>query len=208
MSKYAERLLINVDKRKSAEIISLISAPQIVSFVSFIFISFYLETNIKMKLISAFTTISFTSIFPTVFIYYLIYRGKIDHPFVPVREQRTIPYLFAVLSAFIGFLILIYFKSHWLIIASQWCYVLNTLLILVINSRWKISAHSAGLSGPLTILVWIFGYEVIPLFLLIPLVGWSRLYLKAHTLGQVIGGTMLGIFSTSIQIYLISKILM
>jgi len=207
--RYAEKFydfLNSIDKQKFAEFVSFIFAPQFVGLFSFFVISFYLEPNIKMKIISSFTTISFSVIFPTVFIYYLIYRGIIDHPFVPVREQRTIPYLFAVLSAFVGFLILLYFKAHWLIIASQWCYVSNTFLIMLINSRWKISAHSAGLSGPLTVLTWIFGYKILPLFILIPLVGWSRLYLRVHTFWQVIGGAMLGIFSTSLQIYLFSKI--
>ncbi len=208
--RYAERFydfLNSINKQKTAEFISTAFAPQFVSAFSFLTISFYLESNIRMKFITAFTTISFTSIFPTAFVYYLIYKGEIEHPFIPEREKRTIPYLFAVLSSFIGFLILLYFKAHWLILASQWCYVSNTLLIMLINSRWKISAHSAGLSGPLTVLAWIFGYKTLPLFLLIPLVGWSRLYLKAHTFWQVVAGTVLGIFMTSSQIYLFSKIL-
>ncbi|CUT00287.1 phosphatase PAP2 family protein [Candidatus Chrysopegis kryptomonas] len=208
--RYAERFsdfLNSIDRQKTAEFISAIFAPQFVSSISFLIISFYLEPNIKMKLISAFTTISFTSIFPTAFVYYLIHKGEIEHPFIPEREKRTIPYLFAVLSSFVGFLILLYFKANWLILASQWCYVSNTFLIMLINSRWKISAHSAGLSGPLTVLAWIFGFKTLPLFLLIPLVGWSRLYLKAHTFWQVVAGTVLGIFMTSSQIFLFSKIL-
>ncbi len=207
--RYAGRFyefLNAIDKQKFAEIVSAIFAPQFVSVFSFFLISFYLETDIKMKIISAFTTISFTAFFPTAFVYYLIYKGKIEHPFIPVREQRTIPYFFAILSALVGFLILVYFKAHWLIIASQWCYVSNTFLIMLINSRWKISAHSAGLSGPLTVLAWIFGYKTLPLFLLIPLVGWSRLYLKAHTFWQVVAGAILGISATWLQICLFSKI--
>ncbi|CUS83888.1 PAP2 superfamily protein, partial [Candidatus Kryptonium thompsonii] len=65
---------------------------------------------------------------------------------------------------------------------------------------------SAGLSGPLSVLAWIFGYKAMPLFLLIPLVGWSRLYLRAHSFWQVVGGAVLGIVSTFVQIYLFSKI--
>jgi len=207
--RYAEKLynfLTSLNKQKTAEFISLILAPQFVSMSSFLFISLYLEQDIKMKFISAFTTITFTSILPTAFIYYLIYRGRIDHPFIPEREKRTIPYLFAVVSAFIGFLILLYFRAHWLIIAGQWCYVSNTLLIALINSRWKISAHSAGLSGPLTLMTWIFGYKILPFFLLIPIVGWSRLYLKVHTFWQVVIGAVVGIFATLLQIYFFSKI--
>jgi membrane-associated phospholipid phosphatase len=207
--RYAEKLydfLNSLNKQKTAELISLLFAPQFVSMSSFLLISFYLEDDIKMKLITAFTTITFTSIFPTAFVYYLIYKRKIDHPFIPEREKRTIPYLFAVVSAFVGFLILLYFKAHWLILAGQWCYVSNTFLIALINSRWKISAHSAGLSGPLMLMAWIFGYEILPFFLLIPLVGWSRLYLKAHTFWQVVIGAVVGMFATSVQIYLFSKI--
>jgi membrane-associated phospholipid phosphatase len=31
-----------------------------------------------------------------------------------------------------------------------------------------------------------------PLFFLIPLISWSRLRLKAHTMGQVVAGTIVG----------------
>lgn len=210
MWRYVEHrfqtLLSTFDVRRIAEFISAIFSPQVVSAISFIVVSFVLESSVKMKLISGLIGVLFTSVFPTIFIYYLISKGKVDHPFVPVREQRTIPYIFAIISSIVGFLLLFYLNSHRLLVFSQWCYFSNTFLILLINFRWKISAHLAGLTGPLTILFWIFGHWVLILFLLVPFVAWSRVYLKAHDLGQVFGGAVLGIVSTSLQFYLAVKI--
>lgn len=63
-----------------------------------------------------------------------------------------------------------------------------TTTLLVNNVLYRISFH-VSLSTSLLILVnhfssWIFW----PLFLVVPLIGWSRLYLKKHTLLQVIAG--------------------
>nr|MDO8111950.1 hypothetical protein [Candidatus Sigynarchaeota archaeon] len=71
--------------------------------------------------------------------------------------------------------------------------VLNGLL-LVINFKWKISAHAAGAAGPAAGIAFVFGWWT--LFIMVPVVIaiiWSRLYLKKHTLGQLIAGTIFAV---------------
>ena len=68
--------------------------------------------------------------------------------------------------------------------------VLLNGLLLVINFKWKISAHAAGAAGPTTGIAFIFGWWT--LIITIPCVLaviWSRLYLKKHTAGQLMAGT-------------------
>lgn len=75
--------------------------------------------------------------------------------------------------------------------------------MFLINQRWKISAHSAGIAG-ISVLIWqIIGTAGTPILLIIPLVGWARVRLGRHTLGQVIMGAVLGasIFLSALTIW-------
>ena len=72
-----------------------------------------------------------------------------------------------------------------------------------INVAWKISVHMAALGGSIAILVIAAGLSgenspvltpstVYPILLLIPLVGWARYHLKAHTVAQIVVGAVIG----------------
>ena len=60
----------------------------------------------------------------------------------------------------------------------------------LITLRSKISGHM--MTWTLIILFFIswYGWTLAPLFFIIPLLGWSRLVLKRHTLGEVMGGVL------------------
>jgi membrane-associated phospholipid phosphatase len=81
-------------------------------------------------------------------------------------------------------------------------YTLNTTIVGIITRWWKISTHATGIAAPLTVLYAHFGVAPLPFFVLIPLVGWARVYLKAHTLLQVLAGTALG----SISVFIFMKL--
>ncbi len=53
----------------------------------------------------------------------------------------------------------------------------------------------SGITAPLVALTYLYGWDPLPFLILIPLVGWSRVYLKAHTIAQVCAGTLLGAVS-------------
>ena len=62
-----------------------------------------------------------------------------------------------------------------------------------INKYWKISAHAMGAAMPLGALVLNFDiYLVISSAIILFLVGFSRIYLKVHTVLQVFVGTLVG----------------
>jgi membrane-associated phospholipid phosphatase len=51
--------------------------------------------------------------------------------------------------------------------------------------------HASTLSGTVTFLAVLYGAFVLPAFLLVFLVGWSRVILKRHTIAQVTAGAFL-----------------
>ena len=72
----------------------------------------------------------------------------------------------------------------------------TTLLILsplmfVIRSKWKISGHMCTSTAMITIMSLFNGWFA-ALYVLIPVISWSRLKLNAHTTAQVVAGVLIG----------------
>ncbi len=69
-------------------------------------------------------------------------------------------------------------------------YVVNTSVIFLISLVWKISVHAAGITGPLTFLVFRLGGLSGLLYLLVVPVGTIRFRLGKHTAFQIAGGAV------------------
>lgn len=137
-----------------------------------------------------------------IFLYltYLRHKGVIKESDVPNREQRISPLTFAILSYAAGYILLTIFRVPELIKGLMFCYATNTLVILAITRHWKISIHTAAVAGALVALTYHFGVSVLPFYLLIPLVGVSRVKMQRHDYAEVIAGSLVGLVLTALQI--------
>lgn len=187
---------------KAARIISNITAPPFLAVPVYIVFGLYdqnlrtLPTNQTLEAVG--TALFFGVIFPILFVIYLKSRNLVSDFHIPIREQRTLPYAASILSYIIGFGLVLWQVGGGALSAVMLCTLLASTIIMIINFWWKISAHATGVGAPLAALVLAFGWTIAPLFLLIPVVGWARVYLKAHTLGQVIAGTLFGFGFTAV----------
>ncbi len=134
----------------------------------------------------------------------LLYKlGKISDPGVNQQKDRLIPYLITVISYMIGAVYLVKVNS------PQWIPMfmvgggIAAIASALINLKWKISAHGAGMGGLVALVfsIWTNGYGLVDflpvatiVILLAGIVGTSRLILNCHTLGQVLAGTLNGFF--------------
>ncbi|HKB84961.1 MAG TPA: hypothetical protein VKD08_02235 [Ignavibacteriaceae bacterium] len=132
-------------------------------------------------------------------------KGLIADIDAKIKEERTFPFTLSVVFYILGLLILIYYRINIISIAFWFCYISNTLLVVIINKSWKISAHMMGVSGPFAALVYVFGLTALPFLVLLILIGWSRIKLECHNLSQVLAGAFLAFISTYIQMYFIIK---
>jgi len=57
--------------------------------------------------------------------------------------------------------------------------------------------HLFGITAPLAALTLLYGRQPLPFMVLIPMVCWARVYLKAHTVAQVAAGVALAIATTA-----------
>ncbi|MBN1915373.1 phosphatase PAP2 family protein [Candidatus Dojkabacteria bacterium] len=69
-------------------------------------------------------------------------------------------------------------------------------LVALVNKFWLLSIHTSTNAVMVTIMAYFSGWPYSLLFVLVLLVGWSRVYEKKHTVSQVIIGALVGIVIT------------
>lgn len=143
----------------------------------------------------------FCVVLPLLMLWFLLKSGRISNANMDDRKQRIFPFLLGVLCYGTGFLVLRFFHAPPLVQGLMFCYAANTLIAVIVTNYWKISAHGLGIAMPLAVLLIRFGTWVWPLLILIPLVSWSRVFLKKHTVGQVIAGSAVGFIATWVLMY-------
>jgi membrane-associated phospholipid phosphatase len=132
-------------------------------------------------------------------------KGRLVDMDATIKEERTTPFLISGVFYTIGLIILITQHIGVILLAFWFCYISNIIIVIIINKFWKISVHSLGASGSLAALLFTTGPIGLIFIFIPPLVGWSRVKLKCHTVSQVLAGAALGLVSTYLQMALIVK---
>ncbi len=186
--------------QKAARFISNILIPPTFSITLIWSIAFVYGHSIGRILAWGIVGSLFAAILPILYVGWLKKHGKVSHFHIPLRSERNAPYLLSL-----GLLVLTYFflwllKAPTLLMAATLASIGNTLFIFIVNMFWKMSAHMMGAAAPLVAFSFLFGKWVLPFYLLLVAIGWSRVQLKAHTVSQVVAGGLAGLVLTYIQL--------
>ena len=165
-------------------------------------------------LIACIGTFVITAFIPLSLMIFQRLRGTISDISISNASERMPIYLYT----FICYVFWCYFLYK-VIHAPFVCLVgvgatIALALVLLINSRWKISAHLTGLGGLFGgILAYTYNYTmplpIITITILLALalaLMYARLYLQAHTPAQVVVGFLFGIVMTFTPTYIIANI--
>jgi membrane-associated phospholipid phosphatase len=196
---------LQINQNNIARIISTFFVPPSFTIIVFTLFAFTLETEYLKKVITILVAFLFGFAAPIILFVVLRKRKKLVDLDASIKEERTTPFLISVGFYLIGLIILITFNVNIISIAFWFCYISNTLVTILINKHWKISAHAMGAAGPLAALTYIFGPIALLFAIIVFLVGWSRIKLKVHNFAQVMAGVLLAFVSTYLQIYLIVR---
>ncbi len=190
---------------KTARVISTIFVPPSFTLLIYIYFAFTLETEPFKRIMTILTALIF-GFFLHIFLFlYFRKKGKLVNLDATIKEERTTPFLISLLIYCAGFIILIYARVNIVSIAFWFCYISNTLIVVLINKYWKISVHSLGAAGAVAALTYTAGLAGFLLIIVTAFVGWSRIKLKCHNFYQVLAGILMGFFSSYLQIYFIVK---
>ena len=188
---HAIPLVVPTWDSRLARYVSQIASPPLLAALSAAMIGWSLNTRFAWSLVSF--EIGFAILLPVLFISWLLRRGKISDFDVYLRRQRFWPYLFTVFCSLATLGLFWVLNAPSLLLALAAAALAQIVAMFAINFFWKISAHAAGAAGFATLLFYIVGAAAFPVFLLIPLMIWSRLRLRRHTLGQTLAGALLGV---------------
>jgi membrane-associated phospholipid phosphatase len=166
-----------------ARYISTILSPIVISLPAIVLVGLY-HSQAPSSLLFAAIAIFFLSVGPMIYIAIGVGLGKFTDVDVSVRSQRVGPFIFGISSSLIGFFILQVMHAPYNLATVLLATVIAGLIFMVITFWWKISMHA-------TFLAVLYGKIVLPAFLLVALVGWSRVVLKRHTAMQVTIGAIL-----------------
>jgi membrane-associated phospholipid phosphatase len=142
----------------------------------------------------------FTILLPCSYFLWLVRKGKISEMYIPERTERSGPFLSLILFYALGALLLRWINASSSVIAALIVHTVNVALITGVTRFYKMSFHvmSAATSGG--ILFYFFGMPALLILVLIAALSWSRVYTRAHSLSQVLGGGLLGFFSALLQL--------
>jgi membrane-associated phospholipid phosphatase len=128
---------------------------------------------------------------PILYLFWLIHRGRVSDLDVQLREERTRPLIFTIACGGLAWLLLALGGAPLEMVVVAGGLWLQTVVIFGITLWWKISVHSAAAAGIAT-LVWSLAGTSLPLLIGVPIIAWSRVRLRRHTVAQTIAGAALG----------------
>ena len=195
-----------MNKLKIAKTISTITNPPIICIPLFFIICLVLSFengmfNFNKFIVLELISLIFASILPMAIIVYWAKKLNTDKD-ISNRQDRFTPLVVGIVSYFIGFLVSLALGLSVFLTALLLCYSINTGVVLLITAKWKISVHTTGLSGPVGALILLLGPIGALFGILYPILIWSRVTLKKHTLAQAIAGGVQGFFLTVLEMYL------
>ena len=181
-----------------AKTISVIFNPLVIS--PFVFYLLIFNDPNSNNYLFFFISVFFCSILPFSSILYFKKIGKISSLEAPIRKQRLELLMMSSLFNSIAFVLLKYFDASNIVQGLMFCYAINTAVTWLITRYWKISIHMIGLGGPFVALL-LSGYNNLFLMtVIIILVYFSRIKLKAHNHAQLIAGTFLAMLLAYIEL--------
>ena len=161
-----------------------------------------LATPVKQQNIIYALVFVTTLIIPVFVSFLLLKNGWINSLHLETARERRFPYLITGTCYFFTF----YFLKQQHISALIYLLFLGAtlalLITLLINMRWKISAHMVGIGGVIGALMGIslrlgldYRMLLLTLIFLSGVIGTARMLMKAHTPAQIYSGFFVGVFS-------------
>ncbi len=144
----------------------------------------------------------FVSLAPLLFVLYMLYSGRILELHMTNTAERHLPYLVAVFGSLVVLGLIFVLDGPELLRCLALFNVVTLVTMGVINARWLVSFHATAAMAMATIVGLVFGEAFgVALLPVVALVAAVRLYLRRHTVAQIIGGVVIGFLSVWVLTY-------
>lgn len=199
-TRFSEYTFISPEwKDRWALIVSGLLSPLSIAIAAVAVAGYAIHDESALSWIALYVALSILP--PTLYIMYLVRKGIVTDFHLNIREERTKPFLIMTANTAVVFLVMLLLGAPKLILIVIATAVLQLFFMLLITLRWKISGHCTAVAGLIVLALALFGEDLLPSTLLVPLVAWSRIRLRRHTLAQTVAGSFMGAVIVSILLY-------
>jgi membrane-associated phospholipid phosphatase len=199
-TRFSEYVIVSPEwKDRWARIVSGILSPLSIAIAAVAVAGYAINDESALSWIALYIALSILP--PTLYIMYLVRKGIVTDFHLNVRKERTKPFLIMTANTAVVFLVMLLLGAPKLILIVIATAILQLFFMLLITLRWKISGHCTAVAGLVVLALALFGENLLPSTLLIPLVAWSRIRLKRHTLAQTVAGSFMGAVIVSTLLY-------
>lgn len=212
-----EHIIADKNLIRTARVVSAIFTPFSIPFLAFLilFIFSYLRIMpLQYKLIVLGVVYCFTILMPTLTIFIFRKINGFSAQDLAERKRRFVPFILTITSYVFCLLMMHRLNIPWYMTGIILASLIMMVICIVVNLRWKLSEHMAGsgaIIGGLVAFSALFGYNPLNwlcLFILIAgVLGTARIILQHHTLGEVIGGFVVGLVCSLLVLHPVSNIL-
>jgi hypothetical protein len=123
---------------------------------------------------------------------------------VSKKEQRPLLFSFSAFAIFCYLVALLILHGPRILLLAVFAVIFSLIILVIVNKWIKASVHLITATAAFLLVGIAYkGYFFLPL-ILIPLLVWSRVKMKEHTLTETIVGIVFGVVITLI-VYLVSK---
>lgn len=180
------------DRRRIASLVSWIISPVIVAPTVYLLIVMLGYSGVSHRRAWFAVLLLSSTIAPMFLILGLKKIGKVSDYNISFREQRFLPLLVLVGVNLIGYEFMKQLDAPRFLSGILLFNAVNTVIILLVTLQWKISIHLFSFTSSIALLFITFGLPMLWLLLLMPLLMWSRIHLKAHNFMQTLLGGLIG----------------
>ncbi|WP_240362050.1 hypothetical protein [Streptomyces sp. MBT27] len=150
------------------------------------------QDNILAGLGWAVVALLFSAVIPMAYIKRSMRKGTVSDQHVGNRASRMIVLPVIMGSVAIALIAMYAAGAPQQMKALVVSMMATLLVILPITAFWKISLHTAVSTGAIAVLAIGVTWWAVLALPIVGLIGWSRVEIRDHTLGQVIAGTIVG----------------
>mgnify|MGYP001201042012 FL=1 len=200
MDKEKEHIIADKTMLRVARVTSIVFTPFSIPFLAFLvlFLFSYLRIMpILYKGIVLGIVYCFTILTPTITIFLFRKINGFARQELSERKKRYVPILLTIISYVFCLLMMRKLNIPWYMTGIIFVSLVISIICILVNLKWKLSEHMAGIIGGLVSFSALFSYNPVVwlcLFILIAgILGSARIVLGHHTLGEVLSGFVVGL---------------
>lgn len=187
---------LKLENLSFARVLSVLTTPAIVGSLILLYALYSLSPSTEIFLKSFALVFVLSILIPIFFIFYLVKLKKIGNFHIKNRKERRLPFIFVLIMSALSLLAVKYMGVGQELLRMLLIFYLMGLGYTVITLlKTKISGHVFVFTAGILLLTSYIDLRFVFLLPLAGVIGWSRVHLEQHSLGEVAGGFAYAIIS-------------